>query len=203
MDYKFTYIDVGCNGRISDGGVFRSSSLSKALEENSLNVPKPATLDDEKTTVPYVIVADDAFPLKSYIMKPFGSRNLSSEQRIFNYRLSRARRIVENAFGILASRFRVFLSTISLNPVASCALHNYLRTKAALAYTPTGSVDSESVGGTTHTGEWRKETSLVSVGRQGTNTYSKDAKEVRDKLCEYFNNDDKCHGKTIIYKIAI
>ena len=32
--YKFRYIDFGCNGRIFDGGVFRSSSLSKALEKN-------------------------------------------------------------------------------------------------------------------------------------------------------------------------
>ena len=171
-----------------------------------MNVPKPATLDDKITTVPYVTVADDAFPLKSYIMKPFGSRNLSSEQRIFNYRLSRARRIVENAFGILASRFRVFLSTISLNPentekvvLASCALHNYLRTKSALAYTPTGSVDSESADGTMHAGEWRKETSLISIGWQGTNTYSKGAKEFRDKLCEYFNND----GQVPLFVIII
>ena len=36
-NYKFIYVDIGCNGRISDGGVFRNSSLSTAIDENILN----------------------------------------------------------------------------------------------------------------------------------------------------------------------
>ena len=43
-DYKFKYVDVGCNGRISDGGVFKNCSLSTALEANQLNIPKAAPL---------------------------------------------------------------------------------------------------------------------------------------------------------------
>ena len=108
-DYKFLYVDVGCNGRISDGGVFRHSS--SALENNDLNVPK-----ESMGSLPYVVVADDAFPLKTYLMKPYTLRNLSKEKIIFNYRLSRARRIVEIAFGILANRFTVFLSPMSITP---------------------------------------------------------------------------------------
>ena len=65
-DYKFLYVDVGCNGRISDGGVFRHSSLSSALENNDLNVPK-----ERMGFLPYVVVADDAFPLKTYLTKPY------------------------------------------------------------------------------------------------------------------------------------
>lgn len=69
-------------------------------------------------------------------MKPFSRKNLNEEQAIFNYRLSRAHRIVENAFGILASRFRILLREINLSPekatliVQECThLHNFLRMK--------------------------------------------------------------------------
>ena len=102
-DYKFLYVDVGCNGRISDGGVFRNSSLSSALSLNTLNI----SLSDSES-LPHVVVADDAFPSKTYMMKSYAFKNLCTEKRVFNYHLSSARRVVENAFGILAKRFRIF-----------------------------------------------------------------------------------------------
>lgn len=69
-----------------------------------LNIPKNG-----------VFVADDAFSLRTYILKPFGrSTNLFRKQKIFNYRLSRARRIVENAFGILVSKFKVFEQPVTI-----------------------------------------------------------------------------------------
>nr|CAH7740928.1 unnamed protein product [Callosobruchus chinensis] len=58
---------------------------------------------------------------------------MENEEKIFNYRLSRARRVSENAFGILAWRFRVFSRPIELKPDtidrvvwAACSLHNWL-----------------------------------------------------------------------------
>jgi len=59
-------------------------------------------------------VGDDNFPLKTYLMKPYSKINLTKEERIYNYKTSRAKRIVENGFGILASRFRVFGQPIAL-----------------------------------------------------------------------------------------
>ena len=75
-------MDIGCNGRISDGGVFRKCSLSKALEEKSLNIPAPRTLPGRSDLIPYMLVADEAFPLKEYIMKLYSQRNLTTEKRI-------------------------------------------------------------------------------------------------------------------------
>ncbi|VEN50590.1 unnamed protein product [Callosobruchus maculatus] len=100
-NYKFLYVDVGVNGRVSDGGVFRESSLKKGIDRKILNFPEDSLLPNSTIKVPYVIVCDDAFPLTNRLMKPYPQRGLSTEKRIFNYRLSRARRTVENAFGIL------------------------------------------------------------------------------------------------------
>lgn len=133
-NYNFTYIDVGVNGRVSDGGVYRQSSLAKAIAQNSINIPEDRSLPGRNKLVPHVILADAAFPLSEHILKPYPFRDMSDEQRIFNYRLSRGRRVVENAFGILANRFRIFLTTINLRvekvqgiTLACCVLHNFLR----------------------------------------------------------------------------
>lgn len=114
-DYNFVAVDVGCNGRISDGGVFAQSAIGRALNAGRLSFPEPARL--HKYTVPYYVVGDEAFPLRTFLLKPYPQRSLTDEQRIFNYRLSRARRVVENAFGLLAARFRVLQRTIELPPV--------------------------------------------------------------------------------------
>ena len=81
-NYKFIYADVGCNGRISDGGVFRNSTLSKAISTKLLSILGPRTLDDGETEAPYVIVADDAFPLMEILIKPYPFRGLSKKQPI-------------------------------------------------------------------------------------------------------------------------
>ena len=95
---------MGCQGRISDGGVFHNTSLHRAIEDGTARIPRNGALPNTDVVLPYAIVGDEAFPLRSYLMKPFPQRNLTRDQRRYNYRISRARRIVENAFGVLANR---------------------------------------------------------------------------------------------------
>ena len=85
------------------------------MQNNILNIPKPRLLDDGETVLLYVIVGEDAFPLKENLMKSYHFRGLSYAKRTFNNILSRSRRIVENPFGILEYCFRVFLSPIQFS----------------------------------------------------------------------------------------
>ncbi|CAH1979145.1 unnamed protein product [Acanthoscelides obtectus] len=153
--YKFLYVDVGWNGQISDRGVYPNCSLSRALENNMLNMPKPRPLPGESEDVPFVVISDDAFALTSYLLKPFPFKNQPGFNRVFNYRISRARRVVENAFGLISARFRVLRRPIDLPPekikkivLAICSLHNFLLTQKSSAhlYAPNGIFDTENDG---------------------------------------------------------
>jgi len=57
--------------------------------------------------MPFVILGDEACPLKTYLTKPFARKDLSCEERVFSYRLSQVRRCVECAFGILIAKVRL------------------------------------------------------------------------------------------------
>lgn len=69
-------------------------------------------------------------------MKPISGRMFPNRERIYNYRISRARRCIENTFGIMSARWRVFHKTIFAPPEtadkivkATTCLHNYILTK--------------------------------------------------------------------------
>lgn len=187
-NYCFIYTDIGCNGRTNDGSIFRNSDFNIALQNNQLNIPKEG-----------LFVGDDAFPLRTNLLKPYAHKQLSVKQRIFNYRLSRARRIVENAFGILVSRFRIFEKPIGHRPEttdlivqACCTLHNWLRKTSGSTYLSPLSVDVEDdLTGDLTEGEWRNITrGLESVTPLGQNNHSKAAGELRDKYADYFVETD-------------
>lgn len=179
-NYKFTYIDVGCKGRISDGGVFNRCSLYSAIENNQLNIPAPRHLPGSDIETPFVIVADDAFALKSYMLKPYNFRGQNRGELIFNYRLSRARRIVESAFGIAASRFRLLRTTIELSEenvkhcvLAICALHNWLMTIHESV--PEEAIDNDAIDN--------------ERSRNRTERATNDAKRIREIFKDYFNSE--------------
>ena len=137
-NYRFTCIDIGQYGSNSDGAVFKDSEFGRAFMNGHLDVPDPVHFLNFPASgpVPYCFVAGEAFPLRCDVMRPFprGTACLSRDELVFNYRLSRARRIVENAFQILVQCWRIFSRKLNLLPenadsvIKACVvLHNFLR----------------------------------------------------------------------------
>ena len=82
--------------------------------------------------VPIFLIGDSAYPLSTWLMKPFphGSA-LTQGQKNFNYNLSRARIVVENAYGRLKARWRrlcksndMIVENVPSVITACCILHN-------------------------------------------------------------------------------
>ena len=199
-NYEFTLVDIGGAGRQSDGGVYSSSNLGQAIDQNILKLPEAATINNYSTTkkFPYVFVADEAFALEAFMLRPYPRLNeLNIHELIFNYRLSRARRLIENTFGILARRFRIFrrpviakIENIRHITKAAVILHNFLmRRKERSTYCPPDYVDQETAQGTLP-GRWPVEANgvqgLTALGIQGSNNFSRIAKEVRNDFKDLF-----------------
>nr|XP_022921038.1 uncharacterized protein LOC111429373 [Onthophagus taurus] len=115
-DYKFICVDIGGYGKNSDGGIFEASSFGQRLSRGSLNIPSNRALPGQ----------NEETPLSRY----------DTRKENYNKRLCRARRVVENAFGILAQKWRLFYRPLELKietsikiVKATCILHNYLRTE--------------------------------------------------------------------------
>lgn len=198
--YRFTYVSIGSFGRDNDASIFSKSDLFKLFEDNTANVPSPdhVSAGDTEPT-PYYLIGDEIFALKTWLMKPYPGRGLNTEERVFNYRLSRARRTIENAFGILSARWRVFMrpiradvSTVDSIVRACVCLHNYLLTTENARYMPSGFVDSDSSDGMVE-GDWRKivredgNLALAPPGMLAGRNHTFDAKQMRDRLSKYVN----------------
>ena len=111
-DYKFLWVNAGDSGSSSDAQIFNRSKLKRRIENETLGLPPPETLGSGVPNLHYFLLGDDAFALMSWLVKPYSRRQLTREERIANYRISRGRRVVENSFGILVKRFRVLLTTM-------------------------------------------------------------------------------------------
>ena len=136
-NYHFVFVDIGEYGSNSDGSVFKASKFGKKYMNHELGIPGDKLLPNyESDPVPHVIVADEAFPLLPILMRPYPKSDGNSvprEEAIFNFRLSSARMVVENAFGIFSQRWRLFDRRIPLDVkhvdavVQACVcLHNFL-----------------------------------------------------------------------------
>lgn len=193
-DYKFLWIDVGGYGHMSDAQIFNASELKECLEDNSIGFPAADALPNDDTPTPYFLLGDDAFGLRTYLMKPYAQRQMTKEQRIFNYRLSRGRRIVENGFGILAQRWQILLTTMQHDPetiaiiVEACViLHNLMRMRYSAIQN--ADMDQENANHEIIPGAWRATTNMHDVDNiRGPNRDSTAAKKQREYLKLYFNS---------------
>jgi hypothetical protein len=198
------YVDIGAYGSQSDGGVLANSQFGKALDKLKFSLPEESCLSRSNIKMPHFFVGYDAFPLRKHLMKPYKGANLDLPKSIFNYRLSRARRVIENTFGILVSRFRIFTRTITCSPStvdiikATVCLHNLIKQKeysmpdAKKKYCPPSYCDGQTNDGIVE-GQWRREVGnnfnvvleeIIKVGRGGNNP-GKEALNLREQLKEY------------------
>ena len=200
--YVFTAVDVVQYGHNNDAGGLANSELGKKMElgGEEMKIPKPEPVDGFSWDLLYYFVGDEIFPLKSCMMRAYPGK-LDEKQRIFNYRLSRVRRVIENAFGILVARWRIFWGPIRATPenvlrylMAAICLHNYLQQTENASYCPLGFVDSYDNNGTIKPGQLRH---IVQYGGSGLTEvqnvcgcrYSNNAIEMREALKEYLNSE--------------
>uniref|UniRef100_T1IHT3 DDE Tnp4 domain-containing protein n=1 Tax=Strigamia maritima TaxID=126957 RepID=T1IHT3_STRMM len=167
--YRFIHFDVTTCDIQENGVDFPSTSFGKRLfsTDNVLGLPGNQQYGG-KYNLPFVYIADDAYPLSTHVIKPFhsGDRELSKEETIFNRRLHHAKLSVDNAFGILASKWRCLSKRLVLKPdraklivKACCVLHNYLMTQNTyLDYCPLQFADYNDQGNLIN-GKWRSDSS--------------------------------------------
>ena len=131
-DYRFVIVDIGGYGSKNDSGLLNSTNFFKQLNSRSLNIPPSAMLPNDQhcVVVPHFFIGDNAFPLFRDLLQPFPRNQLSNEAKIYNYRLCRGRRLVENAFGILAQRCHIYQFQIYVGPdMAEVVVSDYLMNK--------------------------------------------------------------------------
>uniref|UniRef100_A0A915DIY2 DDE Tnp4 domain-containing protein n=1 Tax=Ditylenchus dipsaci TaxID=166011 RepID=A0A915DIY2_9BILA len=173
-------------------GIFGKCSFKEALDRKVLNLPEAKKLPGTDVFTPPFIVGDAAFPLRDNIMRPFPGNELDYGKRIFNYRLSRARRVIENFFGILSIKWRVLLSRIETSVEVSdkivwavLALHNFLIMEGKLNTAALADIGDEN------NGPWRTIVApLLAMPQQQPmmRRCTASGKEVRQKLVDYYTN---------------
>ncbi|KAL2096773.1 hypothetical protein ACEWY4_005980 [Coilia grayii] len=160
-DYLFRIVDVGGYGRTSDGGSLYASAFGEGLRDGTLGLPE----DEPHAPFPW----------------PPG------EQRVYNYRLSRARLVVECAFGILSSQWRLYRRLMGVSPTtaetcvkATCILHNYLRVMTLRR----GQRTPESYHQSGDAGDC-----LQGCSRMAANNATREALRVRAHFASYFSEE--------------
>ena len=117
----------GFPGNSHDSIIFQSTSLWSKTKDGKF-LP---SYSQNGVHIPPLLLADSAFPMETWLMKPYSNALLTKDQRYFNYRLSRARMVVEGAYGQLKGRWRLLLRKsegnhyeLKIATLACMVLHN-------------------------------------------------------------------------------
>lgn len=145
---RFVYIDVGNYDSNCDTSIFKQSSLWQSIQKDIQQLPEEKCLPGmESPKLPFYFVGDESFGLHKHLLRPFSSKCLPDDKRIFNYQLYKAQRFVECAFGILTNKWHVFHRPINVRPdfavliVSACmVLHNFVRDRDGIVVEDTTSV---------------------------------------------------------------
>lgn len=194
--HRFLYVDATCKGGAEDA--FTESSLFDAMESNWLNIPPESTLPGLEEELPHVILSDQGFHLQPWLMKPYEMSEASTMvQKVFNYRLNRAHRVVGNALGIMSSRFRALQTELKLEEVsqierlvmATTILQNFLISEEREDYLR-GLEKEDTDFMALIPGDWRTNTLLMGLARlpDQQDDCESVAPSVRDGFTTYFSS---------------
>ena len=193
-------VEVGENGVSDIGEVLEKSALGRGLEDGGLHLPSPP--DDG---LQYVLLGDGSFPLKNRLMRPYPERGMTGANRhkrqVYNCRLSRARRAVKVALGVLVTKWRIFQQVINADSQTidaivkgTTVLHNFLRRRDAmstdsLSYISPDDVDVEygdQLQTDTCSTESEAAGALQCSGELDSDDAPRDAIAVRERFVDYF-----------------
>ena len=133
VDFRGLFLDIyaGWPGKVHDARVFANSTLYSKGIEGKLFPSWTERMDG--CSVPLVILGDPAYPLMPWLMKPYTeNEHTPQDKKHFNYRQSRARMVVENAFGRLKGRWRCLLKRLDFKlenvvaVTATCVVLQYI-----------------------------------------------------------------------------
>ncbi|XP_053283259.1 uncharacterized protein LOC128444682 [Pleuronectes platessa] len=201
--HRFTMVDISSYDCENEKRIFRISHFGSRLLNKTLELPEPVALPGSSAKLPHVFLGDAAFPLHENLMRPYSGVNLDDAQKTYNYRHSRALKVIENTFDILVARWKILGRPIEYYPekavdvVKACiALHNMLAHNDAAEsptgrrYIPPNLTDNTEASGVLIPGDWRspvtRHTNLRHPGRVSRTRASNTAIAARNNLKSFF-----------------
>ncbi|XP_069622611.1 uncharacterized protein [Ranitomeya imitator] len=134
-NYRFITISIQSCESSNDSQISTTSIMGQQLLVNPRAIPQPRVLlGSSGPPAPFVIVADEAFDMSNHVLRPFSCRGMDNRRRIYNCRLTKARKYVEYGFGLLFAKWQLLSSAIQLDEpnvtsvIQACViLHNFVR----------------------------------------------------------------------------